>query len=88
MHTLERNLMTFKPEDQKLKLLWPQCSKLHKKINSCQAHHVKQSHAKVDGYSCESEKVPHTVVFMDPAAELLKDTGRMSELFSQDHHKQ
>lgn len=79
--------MTFKLVDQKHKLLWPQCSKLHKK-NSCKSHHVKQSHAKVDGYSCDSEKVPHTVVFMDPAADLLKDTGRMFKLFSQHNHKQ
>ncbi len=58
------------------------------KNNHCKSHHVKQSHGKVDGYSCDSEKVPHTVVFMDPAAELLKDTGRMFKLFSQDYHKQ
>jgi len=58
------------------------------KLNSCKSHRVKEGHAKIDGYSCDSENVPHTVVFMDPAAKLLKDAWRMFKLFSQDHHKQ
>lgn len=77
--------MTFKLVDHKSYVLQVAQNKNKK---SSKSHHVKQSHAKVDGYSYDSEKVPHIVVFMDPAAELLKDTGRMSELFSQDHHKQ
>lgn len=52
------------------------------------SYHIAGGDAKVDSYSRDGEQVPHFIVFMDPAAELLKDARAMFELLCQRHHQQ
>lgn len=46
-------------------------------------HHVSRDQAKVDDDGCDGEDVAGTVVFVDPAAQLLQRRRSPLELFSQ-----
>lgn len=52
------------------------------------SHHVGRDQAKVDGNGGEGEEVAGTVVFMDPAAEVLQRHRSPLELFSQGQQQQ
>lgn len=52
------------------------------------SHHVSGDQAKVDDDGSEGEEVAGTVVFMDPAADLLQSQRSTLELFGQGQQQQ
>lgn len=57
-------------------------------LRCCDSHHVSRDQAKVDDDGGESEEVAGTVVFVDPAAEVLQRGRSPLELLSQGQQQQ